>query len=84
MNIYLTLLFHFNTFTSNYEKQGVGMTHDLVCKTCRMRMKKETDFGTNIDGSVNKEHCIQCLKDGLYKQQDSRNNKCGGYCWKKS
>ena len=38
----------------------------LICQSCGMNMTEEKDFGTNKDGSKNKEYCVYCYKDGAF------------------
>lgn len=59
------------------------MAQELMCKSCKMPMKKDSDFGTNADGSLNKEYCIHCMKKGVRKDQEVKKGGCGGCCWKK-
>ena len=37
-----------------------------ICQSCGMPMEKESDFGTNQDGSKNNEYCIFCYKNGAF------------------
>lgn len=39
-----------------------------VCQSCAMPLVKEADFGTEADGSVSKEYCVYCYKDGAFMQ----------------
>ncbi|MBD3273413.1 transcriptional regulator [Candidatus Dependentiae bacterium] len=39
-----------------------------ICQSCTMPMKKETDFGTNKDGSKNETYCCYCFKDGEFTE----------------
>lgn len=41
------------------------MENKLYCTNCDMPMTEEAHFGTNADGSFNKEYCCYCLKDGM-------------------
>lgn len=36
----------------------------IMCQSCSMPIMKEEQLGTNKDGSVNKDYCIYCYKDG--------------------
>lgn len=38
----------------------------MICQSCAMPMKKEDDFGTNIDGGKNEEYCCFCFKEGKF------------------
>jgi hypothetical protein len=37
---------------------------DNLCQSCSMPLNDEKFFGTNTDGSKNKEYCHYCYKDG--------------------
>lgn len=37
-----------------------------ICQSCAMPIAKEEQFGTNEDGSQNKDYCIYCYKDGKF------------------
>lgn len=37
-----------------------------ICQSCGMPMNKITDFGSNKNGSINKEYCHFCYKDGAF------------------
>ena len=37
-----------------------------VCQSCGMPMQKGEDFGTNADGTKNREYCGFCFKDGRF------------------
>jgi hypothetical protein len=38
------------------------------CQSCAMPMKKSEDFGTNADGSKNKEYCRYCYQNGKFTE----------------
>ncbi len=38
------------------------------CQSCAMPMEKMEDFGTNTDGSKNKEYCCYCYKNGKFTE----------------
>ena len=38
------------------------------CQSCSMPMSKKEDFGTNADGSQNKEYCHYCYQNGDFIQ----------------
>lgn len=42
----------------------------LICQSCSMPLT-EQDFGTEQDGSVNKEYCIHCYKNGSFTHQNA-------------
>lgn len=37
-----------------------------ICQSCSMPIEAENLFGTNKDGSLNKDYCIYCYKDGKF------------------
>ena len=37
-----------------------------ICQSCGMPMVTPEEFGTNSDGSVNKDYCAYCFKDGKF------------------
>ncbi|MCC8145735.1 MAG: zinc ribbon domain-containing protein [Bacteroidales bacterium] len=39
----------------------------IICQSCAMPLTEEF-FGTNRDGSVNKEYCTYCYKDGSFTE----------------
>ena len=39
-----------------------------VCQSCGMPLKDEL-FGTEKDGSVNKDYCVYCYKDGSFTSE---------------
>lgn len=41
-----------------------------ICQSCAMMMK-ETDHGTNADGSVCEDYCKYCFADGEFKKQST-------------
>lgn len=40
------------------------------CQSCGMPLQKESDFGTNADGSPNHEYCHYCFQNGVFTQPD--------------
>ena len=40
-----------------------------ICQSCGMPLKKEEDYGTNIDGTKNKDYCHFCFKDGKFTDE---------------
>ncbi|MCX5751802.1 MAG: zinc ribbon domain-containing protein [Candidatus Saganbacteria bacterium] len=40
-----------------------------ICQSCSMPMRKEEDFGTNADGSKNKEYCHFCFENGKFTDE---------------
>lgn len=43
----------------------MAMKH--VCQSCGMPMRQD-DFGTNADGSLNREYCTFCFRDGMFTE----------------
>ena len=44
------------------------MSEMIFCQSCGMPLQKEEDYGTNNDGSKNREYCVHCYKDGAFTQ----------------
>ena len=42
-----------------------------VCQSCSMPMNRKEDFGTNADGSPNKEYCQYCYENGHFTAPDA-------------
>ncbi|MBN1454735.1 MAG: zinc ribbon domain-containing protein [Methanomicrobia archaeon] len=40
------------------------------CQSCGMPLQKESDFGTNADGSTSHEYCTYCFQNGAFTQPD--------------
>jgi hypothetical protein len=40
------------------------------CQSCAMPMEKRENFGTNTDGSKNKEYCSYCYQNGKFTEPD--------------
>ena len=40
------------------------------CQSCGMPLVKQSDFGTNADGSANNEFCTYCFAGGEYTSPD--------------
>lgn len=38
----------------------------IICQSCAMPMEREIDFGTNADGTSNKEYCTFCFQYGKF------------------
>jgi hypothetical protein len=41
----------------------------VICQSCGMPMKQDEDFGTNGDGSKNKEFYTFCFKEGHFTDE---------------
>lgn len=41
----------------------------VISQSCGMPMKRNEDFGTNRDGSKNKEYCKFCFKEGQFTDE---------------
>ena len=39
-----------------------------ICQSCTMPMGKPEDFGTNADGSRNKDYCAHCFQKGKFTE----------------
>lgn len=40
--------------------------YPIMCQSCGMPMKIDSDFGANSDNSKNEEYCIYCYKAGVF------------------
>jgi radical SAM superfamily enzyme len=38
----------------------------LICQSCGMPMQKDDDFGSNSDGTKNKDYCHFCYENGKF------------------
>ena len=47
----------------------MGKLENEICQSCGMPMKRNEDFGTNGDGSKNKEYCQFCFKEGKFTDE---------------
>lgn len=45
------------------------MEDKIFCQSCGMPMEKDSDFGSNADGSRNEEYCCYCYKDGAFTDE---------------
>jgi hypothetical protein len=45
-------------------------TNPVICQSCGMPMKIESDYGTNADKSKNKEYCTYCFQNGQFTKPD--------------
>ena len=43
------------------------MENTLICQSCAMPLTDDGPFGTNADGSVNRDYCEYCFKDGKFE-----------------
>jgi radical SAM superfamily enzyme len=41
---------------------------EVFCQSCAMPLKSPTDFGTNIDGTKNREYCVYCFQRGTFSE----------------
>ncbi|MDD3649441.1 MAG: zinc ribbon domain-containing protein [Candidatus Hydrothermia bacterium] len=46
------------------------MALKTLCQSCGTPFTKESEFGTNRDGTKNYEYCINCYKDGRFTDPD--------------
>lgn len=42
------------------------MEENNICQSCGMMIMSEDQYGTNIDGSTNKDYCKYCYVDGQF------------------
>jgi hypothetical protein len=47
----------------------LNTSENVICQSCGMPMKRDEDFGTNRDGSLNKEYCKFCYKEGQFTDE---------------
>jgi hypothetical protein len=55
--------------STNHKTKGdttMNMTNMIFCQSCGMPLEAEESYGTNADGSKNKDFCVYCYKDGAY------------------
>lgn len=45
-------------------------TIELVCQSCGMPMKHDTDFGTTAEGKQSADYCTYCFQQGVFTQPD--------------
>lgn len=45
------------------------MSTPSICQSCSMPLRIDADFGTNADGSKNKEYCHFCFQDGKFTDE---------------
>lgn len=38
----------------------------MDCQSCGMPLRKEEDFGTNVDGGKSNEYCFHCFQNGRF------------------
>ncbi|MEM2103001.1 MAG: zinc ribbon domain-containing protein [Candidatus Bathyarchaeia archaeon] len=50
---------------------GLPIPRGPLCQSCAMPMKKPEDFGTNADGSRNKDYCRFCFQKGEFTNPDA-------------
>jgi hypothetical protein len=43
----------------------------MICQSCAMPMTEDAQFGTNTDGSRNKDYCCYCFTDGHFTQNQT-------------
>jgi hypothetical protein len=49
-------------------EQVFDYTQKRICQSCGMPIRKESDHGTNSDGSLNGDYCHYCFKDGSFTE----------------
>jgi len=50
-----------------------------ICQSCGMPMVTPEEFGTNGDGSLNKDYCAYCFKDGSFTVEASMDEMIARY-----
>lgn len=48
----------------------MNQQNGVICQSCGMPMKEETDFGTNNDGGKSNDYCAYCFQKGQFTKQD--------------
>ena len=43
--------------------------YGVQCESCGMPMTKDTDHGTNNDGTMNNEYCTFCYREGKFADE---------------
>ncbi len=46
------------------------MEEKIFCQSCGMPMEQESDFGTNGDGTKNRDYCCYCYQDGAFTGEE--------------
>ena len=41
----------------------------VICQSCGMPMRKPAEFGTEADGSQNREYCTHCYQKGAFTRE---------------
>jgi hypothetical protein len=49
---------------------GCGCKKTVFCQSCGMPMKKESDCGTQKDGSKSCDYCFYCFVDGSFTEPE--------------
>ena len=60
-----------NKFTLNFKKINKKYFNDgekmkIICQSCAMPLEKESDFGTDKNGKINKNYCKYCYTKGEF------------------
>ena len=42
------------------------MMDNKICQSCSMPIMEDEQYGTNKNGSINKDYCIYCYNDGNF------------------
>ena len=53
---------------SNQQQFDQNKFNGVFCQSCIMPIPKEEDYGTEIDGSKNKDYCIHCYQNGQFTE----------------
>ena len=40
--------------------------NEMICQSCGMPMRADSDFGTNADGTPNHDYCTYCYQNGAF------------------
>lgn len=51
-----------------------------ICQSCGMPLKKDTDKGTEADGSRSQKYCQFCYKKGEFTWKDATAEQMRTYC----
>ncbi|HCJ57919.1 hypothetical protein SDC9_193237 [bioreactor metagenome] len=47
------------------------MNMQNFCQSCAMPMTEESHFGTNADGTKNKDYCCYCYQSGNFTKEEN-------------
>lgn len=52
-----------------FSRKGEISAYGPVCQSCGMSLKKEEDYGNDMDGTKNSEYCRFCFQDGAFTDE---------------